>query len=171
MRFTGPEPLGDEHPLEGFASGEKSLDDWLSEHARQAEAGHAARTYVATDPSTGRVAGYHALAAGSVRPLDATRRLAAGQPTRRPIAVILLARLAVDRDYQGGGLGRSLLADAMLRSAAAAQGVGARALVVNALDDHAASFYERFGFERSPTDPHHLILLMKDLEKFLAGRS
>jgi hypothetical protein len=65
-------------------------------------------------------------------------------------------------------LGRSLLQDALLRCVAAADSIGARAVVVHAISDDAVRFYERFGFEASPTDPHHLILLMKDLRKFIS---
>jgi hypothetical protein len=65
-------------------------------------------------------------------------------------------------------VGRSLLQDALLRSASAADSIGARAVIVHSISDDAAHFYERFGFEASPTDPHHLVLLMKDLRKLLS---
>ena len=58
--------------------------------------------------------------------------------------------------------------DALLRCATAAGSIGARAVIVHAISDDAVRFYERFGFEASPTDPRHLILLMKDLRKLLA---
>jgi predicted N-acetyltransferase YhbS len=82
------------------------------------------------------------------------------------VPVVLLARLAIDKRHQGEGLGRSLPQDALLRCADAAKAVGIRALVVHSHPE-ARPFYERFGFEPSPSDPAHLILLMKDLEKFL----
>ncbi len=82
---------------------------------------------------------------------------------RHPIPVVLLARLAVDVTVQGHGLGAFLLADAMGRSLAAAESIGVRALLVHAKDESARAFYERFGFVASPTDPLHLMLLMKDL--------
>jgi len=112
-----------------------------------------------------RVVGFHALAAGSVAPGDATSRLLKGQPGGRPVPVILLARLAVDRRHQSRGVGRSLLQDAILRSLAAADSIGARALAVHAIDEGARAWYARFGFEPSPTDKRHLIILMKDLRK------
>jgi predicted N-acetyltransferase YhbS len=111
----------------------------------------------------GRVVGYYALAAGSVEREHAPERVKKGL-ARHPIPVILLARLAVDRGEQGKGLGAALLKDALIRAAAAADEIGARAVLVHARDDDARAFYERFDFESSPTDPLHLFLLMKDLK-------
>jgi GNAT superfamily N-acetyltransferase len=113
-----------------------------------------------------RVVGYYALALGQVHPEDATERLLKGQPAARPVPVLVLARLAVDREHQRHGLGRSLLQDALLRCDMVAESVGVRAVVAHAHDD-AAAFYDLFGFEESPTDPLHRILLMKDLRLFL----
>lgn len=115
-----------------------------------------------------KVVGFYALGAASVRPKDATKRLMQGQPEHQSVSAILIGRLAVDRRHQGKQVGRSLLQDALLRSATAADSIGARAVIVDAISDDAAHFYERFGFERSPTDSRHLILLMKDLRKLLA---
>jgi GNAT superfamily N-acetyltransferase len=82
-----------------------------------------------------------------------------------PIGVILLARVAVDRSLQGQGYGRALMADAAVRTLQAADLVGARVMLVHARDDPAASFYERLGFIRSPSDALHLMVLIKDLGK------
>ena len=76
--------------------------------------------------------------------------------------MILLSRLAIDRKHQGGGLGESLLRDAIARAVQAAEQIGVRAILVHALHDHARNFYARFNFEPSPTDPLHLMLLIKD---------
>jgi ribosomal protein S18 acetylase RimI-like enzyme len=80
---------------------------------------------------------------------------------------MLLARLAIDRTQQRRGLGEALLKNALLRTAQAADIAGIRALLVHAKDDEARSWYEAFDFERSPTDPHQLFLLMKDLKALL----
>ena len=71
--------------------------------------------------------------------------------------------LAVDLTWQGRGLGKALVKDALLRTAAAADIAGIRALLVHAKDDEARSWYEALEFEPNPTDPYHLLLLMKDL--------
>jgi predicted N-acetyltransferase YhbS len=113
-----------------------------------------------------RVVGYYALALGQVHPEDATERLLKGQPAARPVPVLVLARLAVDQEHQDHGLGRSLLQDALLRCDMVAESVGVRAAVAHAHHE-ATGFYDNFGFEQSPTDELHRILLMKDLRIFL----
>lgn len=85
-----------------------------------------------------------------------------------PIPVILLARLAVDIELQGKGIGPALLKDALIRTASAATVIGARALLMHAKDDRAKTFYEHFNFEPSSTDPYHLFLIMKDLQRLCA---
>jgi predicted N-acetyltransferase YhbS len=165
--YSPPEPLRGKHDTEGFECGEPSLDGWIERHARQAEASDSAKVFVTTDEG-GRVVGFYALAAASVSPREATERLMQGQSMHQAVPVVLIGRLAVALDSQGNQLGRSLLQDALLRSASAADSIGARAVVVHAISDSAARFYEQFGFEASPTDPHHLILLMKDLRKLLS---
>ncbi len=164
MAYSRPEPLRGKHKLEGFCCGEDSLDNWLHRHARHAEAAGSARVFVTTDGE--RVIGYYALAVGQVEPGDATERLLKGQPAKRPVPILLVARLAVDRELQGRRIGASLLQDALLRCAAVAETVGVRAVVAHA-NEHAGGFYDRFGFEASPTDRLHRILLMKDLRRFL----
>lgn len=164
MAYSRPEPLRGKHDLEGFCCGEGSLDEWLHRHSRHAEAAGSARTFVTTDGK--RVVGYYALAIGQVEPVDGTQRLLKGQPANRPVPALVLARLAVDRDHEGQGVGRSLLQDALLRCAGVAESVGVRAVVAHAYEE-ATGFYDRFGFEASPTDPLHRILLMKDLRRFL----
>jgi predicted N-acetyltransferase YhbS len=165
--YSPPGPLRGKDSTEGFECGEQSLDIWFEKHARQAEASGSARVFVTTDDGE-RVVGFYALAAASVSPKDATGRLMRGQPERQSVPAILVGRLAVDLDHQGNQVGRSLLQDALLKCATAADSIGARAVIVHAISDDAVHFYERFGFEASPTDPRHLILLMKDLRKLLA---
>ncbi len=166
--YTRPEPLRGKHDVRAFTCGEPSLDRWLIKHARQAEATGSSRVFVSTSGGA-QVVGFHALAAGTVASADATGRLMKGQPKSRPVPIILLARLGVDLGHQGRGLGRSLLQDAMVRADAAAESVGARALTVHAINQGARLWYGRFGFESSPTDERHMILLMSDLRKLLAS--
>ncbi len=164
MAYTQPEPLRGKHAFGGFCCEEDALDNWLHRHSRHAEAAGSARTFVTTDGD--RVIGYYALAIGQVEPDDATERMLKGQPAKRPVPVLVIARLAVDRDHKNGGVGRSLLQDALLRCAGVAESVGVRAVVAHA-NEGASAFYDRFGFEASPTDPLHRILLMKDLRQLL----
>ncbi len=163
MGYQRPEPLAKHHRLDGFTCGEPALDEWLMRHARSAQASDSARVYVATTEDGETVVGYYALAAAQVAPQDATARTLKGQPRGRPVPAIILARLAVDRDHQRAGVGRSLLQDALLRCATAAEAIGARLLLVHAKHEAAKAWYQKYGFQPSPTDPLQLRLLMKDL--------
>ena len=166
-RFGEPERLGDHHLVDGFDSGVRSLDTWLADYALQAARAGSAQTYVVTDAEQdGRVVGFHALAAVSVERGVATARASKGMPAQ-PVPAVLLARLAIDRTVQGEGLGAWLLQDAMRRTLSVAEELGVRVLLVHAIDESARAFYERFGFERSPTDPFNLQLLIKDVRKSL----
>jgi GNAT superfamily N-acetyltransferase len=168
--YRRSEPLTKSHALEGFDCGSPALNDWLKRHALTSQAAGTARVFVTMEDGN-EVVGYYALAAAQVEPDLATERLAKGQPKHRPIPVVLLARLAVDLDHQGRGVGTSLLQDAMLRAHQAAEQIGLRAMLVHAKDDHARRWYEQYGFEPSPTDPLHLILLLKDLRALIARAS
>jgi GNAT superfamily N-acetyltransferase len=79
----------------------------------------------------------------------------------------LLARLARDERHVGQGLGPSLLQDALLRCNEAAIVIGARVLLVHAKHEKARAFYAKYGFEESPTDPLHLLMLLKDVRSYL----
>lgn len=164
MAYTRPEPLRGKHDCGEFRSGDDALDVWLHRYARHAEAAGSARTFVTT--CDGYVIGYYALTVGQVEALEATKRLVKGQPQGRPVPVVILARLAVDERHQKKGVGRSLLQDALLRCAAVAESVGVRAVIAHASEE-ANDFYDRFGFESSPSDPLQRILLMKDAKAFM----
>ena len=150
--------------MAGFDCGVSSLNRYLPERALSDQRAGKSRTYVSLRGD--RVVAYFSLAAGSVGPADATARVATGQGGQA-IPVILLARLAVDLAEQDRGVGRAMLLDALVRSARAAEVIGARALLVHAASEEARGFYLRFGFEPSPTNPLHLFLLMKDVRKTL----
>lgn len=152
--------LSREHVLDEFDCGVDDLNRFLKRQALSSQQAQSAQTYVLANDW--RVFGYYSLAAGSVTYEAATDRLKKGQ-ARYAVPVILLARLAVDRTMQGKALGAALLKDALVRSAGAADTIGARALLVHAKDDQAKAFYEHFNFEPSPSDPLHLMLLMKEV--------
>jgi len=167
VAYRPPEPLQRQHRLDDFDSGEPALDEWLKRHALPAQSAGSARVFVTTLEDGETVVGYYALAAAQVAPEEATERALKGQPQARPVPAILLARLAVHREHQGVGLGRSLLQDVMLRCLDAAEAIGARVLLVHAKHDAAKSWYLQYGLEESPTDPLHLLILLKDVRNFL----
>lgn len=163
-RYGPVESLARDHETEGFDCGSEAQSSWLRRHALQAHQSDTARVYVVCDAGAKRVVGYYALAAGSVAHDGVPPRIVKGLG-RYPVPVILLTRLGVDVGEQGRGLGSALVRDALLQTAAIADRVGVRALLIHAETPEAAGFYRRIdpGFEPSPTDPLHLVLLMKDL--------
>jgi ribosomal protein S18 acetylase RimI-like enzyme len=157
-----PVALEARHRVENFRCGVISLDDWLRKHALQSHRSGGSRVFVTTETDPD-VVGYYALAAGAVMPRKAPARLVRGLAANQPVPVVLLGRLAINVRYQSQHLGRSLLLDAMTRVLQAGGLIGIRALLVHAVDESAREWYAQFGFERSPTHPLHLILLIKDL--------
>jgi len=164
--FRRPEPISAEHDVADFDCGSDAQTTWLRDYAVQAHRSDSARVYVVCESGTKTVVGYYGLAAGSVAHDSVSPRIARGLG-RYPIPVIVLTRLGVDRTGQGQGLGKSLVHDALLQTVAVAERVGVRALLIHAETPEAAAFYRRLSpaFEESPTDPLHVILLMKDLRR------
>ena len=162
--IAAPEPLGERHDLSQFRSGVPGLDAWLQGKARLNEAKGGARTYVARDGD--RVVGFYSLAASSVERRRLSSRVGRGMP--EPIPVILLGQLAVDAAYQARGLGSDLLVDAAKRALAAADVIGSRAIVVQALNEEAKAFHARFGFRPfSEREPLMLVLRLSGLKAAL----
>ena len=159
-----PEPLALRHDISQFSSGVPTLDAWLRGKARLNEARGGARTYVACDGD--RVAGFYSLAASSVERGRISSRIGRNMPD--PVPVILLGQLAVDEAYRGRRLGSDLMIDAARRSLAAAGTVGARAVIVQAIDKGARAFYDRFGFRPfSVREPLMLALRMSEIAGLL----
>lgn len=116
-----------------------------------------------------QVVGYYALAAGSVIHAEATGKLRRNMPD--PVPMALLGRLAVDRSVHGFGIGAGLLKDALLRVLAASDLLGVRGIVVDALDEDAKSFYERFGFRASKALPLKLMITLDEVRRIVSKSS
>ncbi len=159
-RLASPAPLKQIHDLTLFDCDRPALNDWLRKWAWKASKTDTARTYVVCRGAK-KVVAYFALAAGAVHHIDAPRSLRQNSPD--PVPVIVLARLAVDKNEAGQGLGGALLSDAIKRSLRAAQIIGARALLVHALDERAKAFYEKFQFAPFSANAQTLYLPMKTL--------
>jgi GNAT superfamily N-acetyltransferase len=158
------EKLQRSHALESFNCGSEPLNRFLIRYAFPNQQAGASQTYMALSGPT--VVGYYTLVVGQVEYDGAPERLKKGL-ARRPVPIMLLARLAIATSWQGKGLGSGLLKDAMLRTLQAADIAGIRAFAVHAKDDSAKAFYERFDFLPSSTDPYHLFRLMKDIRSAL----
>lgn len=151
--------------VEGFDCGHEDLNRYISRFALNNQVAGSAQTYIAIMDQ--QVVGYYSLAVGAVAHSEAPARMVKGL-ARHPIPVMLLARLAVDGDLKGQGLGAALLHDALARTLQAADIAGIRAVIVHAKDDNARRFYAHFDFDPSPTDFYHLYLLIKDLRKLVS---
>jgi len=158
-----PEKLQPEHDVSKFDCGESGLNDWLRRRALQNQQSGASSTYVVLDKM--RVVGYYSLAAGSVARETAPGRVRRNAPD--PVPVVVLGRLAVDRDFQGQGLGRALLRDAILRTLQAADIIGVRAILVHALSEQAKRLYEDCGFAPSLINPLTLMITVSEAIKAL----
>ncbi|SMD15082.1 GNAT family N-acetyltransferase [Rhizobium sp. RU36D] len=155
--LLAPTLLDEAHHLTLFESGHDSLDEWLRRRARANQVSGASRTYVVCDEA--RVIGYYCLSSGALAASDAPGGVRRNMPDPIPMAV--LGRLAIDRNWQGQGIGAALLQDAVLRTGQAAHIMGIRGLLVHAISDEAKAFYERYGFTASPANPMTLVLSLK----------
>lgn len=140
---------------------------WLRDHALASAKRGTARTWVWSD-ATGKVAGYYALAAHKVAREQVPNRAGRGGPQEIPS--VLLARLALSRELRGRGLGPVLVADALMRVVEATHTVAARLVVVDALHERVARFYESLGFSRIP-DSLMLVQKVADIEAALTRRA
>jgi GNAT superfamily N-acetyltransferase len=161
LQLNSPEPLSTSHRVDDFECGEAVLDDWLKRRALANQLSGASRTFVVADQNN-RVCGYYAIAVGAVSHQMATSSIRRNMPD--PIPVMVLARLAVDRQAQGMQLGASLLQDAVNRTITVSHNAGVRALLVHALHDHAKQFYEHYGFQSSPMHPLTLMLRLVNVK-------
>jgi GNAT superfamily N-acetyltransferase len=159
--------LARSHAVETFDCGVTALNRYLIQHALGNQLANAAQTYVCVAGDV--VAGYATLAAGSVEFGISPERLRKGL-ARHPISVLVLARLAVDENWQGQGIAASLIKDAVLRTIQTADVVGVRAIVVHAKNETVKRFYVRFGFLDGFPDPLHLYVLTKDAKSILSQR-
>ena len=158
------ERLGAQHDLSAFRCGQDALDSWLRDHALAAQKMDSARTFLLVEEH--RVLGYFSLTMGSVHRSEPPAALVRGLPAY-PVGMALLARLAVDADHQGQGVGGLLLAEALRKAMVAGEAAAARLVVVDAIDEPATRFYARHGFLAVPEYPFRLYRPMKDIRASL----
>jgi len=165
-RFIGPIPLEKSHDFLEFDCGKEPLNVFLQRHALANQANGSARTFVGLEGD--RVIGYYSLAVSSILYDDAPERMAKGL-ARHPIPIILMARFAVDKNYQGLGVGKGLFKDALKRCLSVSKEAGVRAFMTHAKDEDAKRLYLRFGMLECPTNAMHLYFLMKDVERLIVA--
>jgi GNAT superfamily N-acetyltransferase len=152
------------HDRTAFDCGQSVLNEWLRDLAGQFDRRDLSRTFVATRENQFGVVGYYSISSHrvvhEVLPDSEAKKL-----PRLDVPVVLIGRLAVDRNIQGQGLGALLLVDALRRSAEISQQLGIRAVEVDTIDDTARNFYLKFGFRPLLDDPRHLFMPMHEIRK------
>ncbi|MDL2298985.1 GNAT family N-acetyltransferase [Synergistaceae bacterium OttesenSCG-928-D05] len=159
-------PYDKKYDKSTFSCGVPPLDDYLQKQAGQDMRKHYAALFVAVDEEA-RIVGYYTLSNASIPLLDIPENMKKKLPKYADVPAIRLGRLAVDKRAQGQGLGADLLADAVFR---AVSNVSAwTVLVVDAKDETAVAFYQKFGFAKLLDDDRHLYIMRQSIEDFLQG--
>jgi GNAT superfamily N-acetyltransferase len=160
VAISGPELLTVTHDVSEFSCGKTSLDRWLKTRAlSDQEKGF---TAVLVVHEANRVIGYYGLAPTAILLSTLSRSIRTGQPPN-PVPCLLLGQLATDQNWIGKGIGTALRKHALQRCVAAANLLGGRALIVNAVDIEAADFWTRRGFVPSKDDPFLLYRSIADI--------
>jgi GNAT superfamily N-acetyltransferase len=162
------EPIGRHHDREGFDCGSPELNQYLRRYARQNHESGGAKSFVAVVPAEpARILGFYSISPGAIAfarvPATLSKKLA-----RYDVPIFRLGRLAIDRSMQGQGLGGELLLAAGERALAVAAQVGGVALAIDAKDEQAAKWYERFAALRLLDDPLKLILPLGTIAEAVA---
>jgi len=151
-----------------FDCGEPSLNVFFHRYARINDTLGIGRTYVALEAQSGRVAGYFTISMGAVKS-DALPEAARKRLPRYPIPTAHIGRLAVDAGFQGRGLGKLLLVEALSKALAASESVGVYAVDVVALHDRAKAFYLKYGFLEMLDEPLHLFMPLGTIRRVLSS--
>jgi ribosomal protein S18 acetylase RimI-like enzyme len=162
------ERLAAQHDRKAFSCGEPSLDTYLRQQARQDERRDFAACYVLTDhaegdpptPESSAILGYYTLSMSAILPSGVPPEESRRLPRYEFYPAALLGRLAVDQQYRRRGYGELLLIDALRRTVENTQAISAHALVVDALNDGAVRFYQRYGFRQLLDRPQRLYLTL-----------
>jgi GNAT superfamily N-acetyltransferase len=156
--LSAPAPISPQHDISRFDCGKAALNDWLRQRAQKNE-GRASRCFVVCEGQT--VVGFYTLSAGSVKLDEAPKALRRNMPPIVP--VLILGRMAVDQACQGRKIGAALLRDALQRALSVAGNVGARAVLVHAIDQEVIPFYAQYGFKPFPEGDLTLFLSITEV--------
>jgi hypothetical protein len=167
-RYRAPELLADHHQTGDFECRSSEQTQWVRRYARQSASTGTTRVFVVTGGESPAVVAYYAWCMAQITAVAAPVRLRRGAG-RYPQPVALLARLGVDVRHEGRGLGAGLLQDVFARLVELSDAIGCRGILIHAESAEARDFYLHLlpELEESPTDPLHLVLLMKDIRRTL----
>jgi GNAT superfamily N-acetyltransferase len=163
-KLSSPALISTDFELDNFDSGESSLDDWLKKRSLKNQISGASRCFVLCEGK--RVIGYYSLSAGAISHESAPKSMRRNMPN--PLPILLLGRLAIDKNYHNKGLGSALLRDAMLRVVNIAHDAGVFAILGHCLSDEAKKFYLSRGFVESPLKPMTLMMTLETVRSILA---
>ncbi len=159
------EPLDPKHDRDNFSSGKDLLDNYFWKQAKQDVKRKLSACFVLVDKETHRISGYYTLSSNSITndliPHSFRKKLPKSYSS---IPTILLGRLAIDRGFQGTGIGKILLIDSLKRCYDTSNSIGAFAVIVDPLDFEAERFYEKYGFIKLP-DSGKMFLPMKTIKE------
>ena len=154
------QPLQGHHDTEAFTCGDDVLDGWIHRTAKQHIRKGISRSFVAIDQDDPqKILGFYSLTVGEAETAGLPASVAKALP--RKIPIVLLGRLAVAIDAQGQGMGGHLLINALHRTVRVAADVGISAILVDAKNKRAETFYQHYGFQTLPDSPHRLVLPIK----------
>lgn len=163
--LTSPSLLSDEHNVDNFDCGEPSLNDWLKKRAAKNNAADASRCFVISNHNN-EVVGFYCLSAGAINRESVPKSMRRNMPESLP--VLVLGRLAIDKDYHNQGWGSALLRDAMIRSVNIAHNAGVFAILIHSLSDKAKQFYISRGFVESPLQAMTLFMTLATIRTIFA---
>lgn len=156
-------PLRRDHPKSGFCCGSDLIDHYFTERVGQDIKRNLSKCFVAIDNDNGNEAGFYTLSAAQIPTLQLPDNLSKKMPRYDAVPASRLGRLAIDKRYQGQGLGSVLIADALYRSSASSLAV--YALLVDAKDEKAEAFYRHHGFIPCDGTPGTLFLPLGTISK------
>lgn len=159
--------LSEDSRRDEFDCGIEQLNTFLKRYARQNQEIHIARSFAAVDLNN-RVVGYYSLASASVAFQSLPEHATKGLP-KYPIPAVRLARLAVDRGHQGKGLGETLLVDALHRIISVSKDIGVKVVLVDAKNENAKTFYQKYDFIQFGDQPNTLFLPIETAITALKG--
>lgn len=162
------EPLERRHERAAFSCGNQELDRYFQRQVNQDKKRNLAVPYVALDLEKGAIIGYYTLSMSGINLENLPQETAKKLPRYPIVGVTLIGRLAVAQDYKGYGWGKMLLMDALYKSLEASFKTASFAVVVDAIDEQAVNFYQRFDFQPFPEQPRKLFRTMKNIAQTFA---
>lgn len=165
------EILSGAHDRSAFYSGVEALDSYIQRQAGQDSRKGVASVYISRTEQAGIVIGFYTLSSASIDLKDLPSETSNRLPRYPQVPATLLGRLAVQSAHKGRGLGEFLLLDALARSLQQSARIASAAVVVDAKDEVARRFYQRYGFMSLSDDPRRLFLPMKTVARLVSRRS